>query len=1088
MKGRKRRMLRNLFRVTVALMLVAVLLAWFQRERIADDFIADAFREQGVEARYRIESIAPGRQILSDIVIGDPENPDLTIERLEVLVTPRFGLPDITELRVIRPRLFGSMRGGQLSFGALDPLIFTGEEGPFEFPSVRLMVEDGRGLLETDYGPVGLKLAGSGHLRGGFSGELAAVAPRLEAGGCIGENVTLYGEVGIDAERPEFRGPLRFAALECEGSGLAIRDAGVALDLQADRNLADFEGAFDFASSSIAFADARAALGGEGRFTWRGDDLNVRYDLAASDADTPYASIGGVGLEGRLRALGNFEQLEVEGELVGKDLRLGPETRRVLARAQAAGEGTLLQPLLFRFNRGLSRHLPGSDLQAEFTARQLDGRSSLVIPQATLRGGEGESLLAVSRARFEPSGEGIPLFSGNFQTGGTGLPRITGRMEQAVGGALELRMAMREYAAGNASLALPKMRLVQGRGGRIAIDGRALVSGEVPGGFVSGLDLPLDATLAPGGSIALWQGCREVRFEELTLANLSLDRDSITICPRRGQPILRSGPGGLQFAGGVDSLDLSGALAETPVRLRSGPLGVAYPGTLAARDLDIELGPEGSAQRFTITDLRADLSADRLGGDFSGADVFLASVPLDIIGASGDWSYAEDRLTLSNGALRIEDREARDRFEPLVARDATLTLFDNLIEANAVLREPVTGRAITRTRIVHDLGTGAGHADLIVDNLTFDEGLQPAPSATQCLDAPGAAAVRPRGLSCLVLGVVSEVRGSVKGTGRIDWNEIEVTSSGEFSADSLDLAAAFGPVQGASGTVVFTDLLGLTTAPNQRLSIAAVNPGIEVFDGEIGFQLIDGEVLAVQGGTWPFMGGTLRLRPLDIRIGTEEVRAYVMEIEGLEASRFVEQMELGNLAASGVFDGVVPIVFDAQGNGSLEGGLLTSRPPGGNVAYIGDLTYEDLGFFANYAFSALRDLSYEQMAIGMDGPLTGELVTQVRFEGIGQGELAESNIVTRAIDDLPIELRINIRAPFYKLITSLRSMYDPAAVRDPRDLGLLGVEGERLRETIDQQTVDEREAEEAAEEARRLEQALDTEQPPIQPQESEPVP
>ena len=189
-----------------------------------------------------------------------------------------------------------------------------------------------------------------------------------------------------------------------------------------------------------------------------------------------------------------------------------------------------------------------------------------------------------------------------------------------------------------------------------------------------------------------------------------------------------------------------------------------------------------------------------------------------------------------------------------------------------------------------------------------------------------------------------------------------------------------------------------------------------------------------------------------------------------------------------MFDGVVPIIFDENGNGKLENGVLTSRPPGGNVAYIGELTYEDMGFFANYAFSALRDLKYDRMEIFMDGPLTGELVTRVRFDGIGQGETAESNFVTRAVADLPIELRINIRAPFYQLITSLRSLYDPSAVRDPRSIGLVTEDGVRLQESVNQQTVDERDAAAEAQEERLLREALEQNDPDIQPQESEPVP
>ena len=256
-------------------------------------------------------------------------------------------------------------------------------------------------------------------------------------------------------------------------------------------------------------------------------------------------------------------------------------------------------------------------------------------------------------------------------------------------------------------------------------------------------------------------------------------------------------------------------------------------------------------------------------------------------------------------------------------------------------------------------------------------------------------------------------------------------------------------MRGASGTVVFSDLLGLTTAPDQRLRVASINPGIEVIDGEVVFELRGGETLALEGARWPFMGGTLTMRPVDIHIGTSEMRRYTLEVEGLDAARFVEHMELNNIAATGVFDGTVPLVFDADGNGRVEGGLLISRPPGGNVSYIGELTYEDLGAMANMAFDALRSLNFTQMSVEMNGDLTGEIVTRIGIDGVSQGEGAEQNIATRALAGLPIRFVVNVRAPFYQLIGSIRAMYDPSAIRDPRDLGLLDAQGNVIRRETD---------------------------------------
>ncbi|MCB2066862.1 MAG: YdbH domain-containing protein, partial [Erythrobacter sp.] len=1040
--GRKRRILRNALRLALALLVLALGYAWFDREQIADSFLSDYLAEQGVQASYQIDRIGTGQQVISNLVIGDPARPDLTVERVEVSIAPRWGIPAVTSVRLVNPRLYGSYRDGQLSFGALDPLVFTGSEEPFEFPDMTLAIEDGRALIETDYGRVGARLAGSGHLRGGFSGELAAVMPELALAGCQGQEATLYGTVSIDAERPRFQGPLRLADLACD-NGLAVQQAGVALDLRIERSFEEFDGTANLSLASLAMADAQAAVHGTSRFSWDKGDLTAEYDLAADHVASAQAQLGELALEGRLRALDSFARVEMDGDLTGEDLRLGPELDQALAAAAESGEGTLAQPLLARLRGGLARELPGSRLAAGYTLRHEDGRTSLVVPDAFLRGRSGASLLALSRAQFA-MGDGLPRFSGNFATGGTDLPQVSGRVERLGNGGLQMQLAMREYAAGTARLALPRLTVRQASDGALALDGNATASGPLPGGMVSNLQLPIDAQVASNGDLALWQGCRQLRFDRLAMASLTLGRQSLTLCPQRGQPILRYGAGGLRLAVGANALQLAGELADTPIRIASGPIGVAYPGVMAARDLAITLGPADSAQRFTVTDLRADLSADSIGGEFTGADVFLASVPLDVLDASGRWAYADSRFTVTDASLRLEDREATDRFQPVGAHEASLSLADNLITADAVLRHPSSDTPLSRVHIVHNLSSSTGHADLIVDGVTFGPHLQIAPPAADCLPGGGSARVEHNGLTCLALGVVSDVSGTVTGTGRIDWNAEAVTSSGSFTSQGLDLAAAFGPVHGAAGTIEFTDLLGMTTAPSQRITVEAINPGIEVYDGEMFFQLEGGELLRFQGAHWPFMGGTLTMLPVDLRFGAPEVRRYVMVIDGLEANQFVERMEMSNLAANGTFDGIIPIVFDEDGNGQLEGGALTSRPPGGNVAYVGELSYEDMGFFANYAFRTLRDLQFNRMEIQLNGPLTGELVTQVRFEGIRQGASAERNLISRAIGSIPIELRVNIRAPFYKLMTSIRALYDPASIRDPRDLGLLRDDGVRL--------------------------------------------
>ncbi|MGN3973947.1 intermembrane phospholipid transport protein YdbH family protein [Tsuneonella sp. SYSU-LHT278] len=1022
--GRRRRWPRVL---AIAAILVLVVLAslWFSRERIAGNFIAGQLRQYDIPATYEIERVGPDRQVLTNVVVGDPQAPDLTIERAEVAISYRFGTPTIGRITLVRPRLYGTLRGSTLSFGTLDKVLFRETDEPPGLPQLDLRLVDGRALLETDFGPVGIKADGSGRLDDGFAGIVAAAAPALDGAGCSARRMTLYGKVTTAAGRPAFAGPLRFASLDC-GDDARVTDAAISLDVNADKDLAGIEGEGRLATGALALAGTRSnGLNGTVRATWRNDAFVARYSLAARGLDHPQARAALLTAKGSLRARSGLSTFEVQGDVEGNGVRVGSGLDRLLAQAVRSTDGTLLAPVLAKVRTGLAREGRASSLQAAFSVRRSREGYSVQVPRASLRGGSGATLLALSRVQVTGGGHGLPRISGNLATGGAGMPRIAGRMERAPGGNAVLRLRMAEYRAGGSSLAVPELVLAQSSSGALGFSGRAVASGPLPGGNAQGLALPVSGSWTRTG-FTLWNRCVDIRFDRLAVASLTLERRGLTLCPSRGQPIVRQSAEGLRIAAGAPSLDLSGRLADTPIRLRSGPVGLAYPGALSARAVDVALGPPATASTFRISNLTATFGRE-IAGRFDDADVRLFAVPLNLENTSGAWRYAGGALRIDDGGFRLVDRQAPARFNPLVAEDGTLTLRDSVIRAGATLREPTSRRAVTDVTVVHDLSTGTGHADLAVNDLLFDRQLQP--------DT----------LSRLALGVVANMRGTVNGRGRIDWNARGVTSTGRFSSDSLDFAAAFGPVRGASGTVEFTDLLNLTTAPNQRLRIASVNPGIVVEGGELVFSMRDGEFLAVEGATWPFMGGTLTLRSTNLRFGASEERRYVFEIVGLEAAQFVERMELSNISATGTFDGTVPIVFDSEGNGRIEGGLLVARSPGGNISYVGALSRENLGTMANFAFDALKSLDYRQMSIAMDGRLTGEIVTRVRFDGVKQGAGAKRNFITRRLANLPIRFNVNITAPFYQLITSIKSMYDPASVRDPRELGLLSVDGRVLR-------------------------------------------
>ncbi len=1019
--SRRRRILAGLGIVLLAILLYG----WFDRERIADDLISDQLEKSGVTARYEIEQIGPRRQVLRNLSFGDPDRPDLTIEELVVETGTRWGIPRIGRVRVVKPRLHGTYRDGKLSFGSLDPLIFAESEEPFRLPDFGLTLVDGRGLLESDFGPVGLKAEGDGALRDGFNGVIAVAAPSLDFTVCKAEGATFFGKISVEGEKPRISGPARVANLVCPGQALALRKTAINLDAVLDQPLDGGEIKAALSAGPARMGESRSSgASGELKLTYRKDAVTARYDIALRGIVTPQLNMQSIRSSGHVRGQGDLSRIDVEGSLDGAALAPGKELKAALAGLAEAGNGTFLEPVARQVSGALMRESRGSKLSGDFIVRRSDDGISVVVPRIMVRGGSEAPLLTVSRLQFGANGDQISKLSGNFATSGKGLPEISARMERPAGGRLEVRFKMPAYNAGESRLSVPDLAIAEQGGGEFRLIGNLSLSGDLPGGRIENLQVPMEGGWSQRDGLSLWRHCMRLRFDRVEMAEASLDRGQIELCPQRGSAIVRNDGRGVRLAANGAPLELHGKMGESPLRIATGPVTVAWPGQLSARQVDVSFGPDESESIFRFGAIYADLNVGVLGS-FEDGEVLLGAVPLDVVQASGNWSFADATLAIEDGAFRLEDRENVDRFEPLTARDARLTLSGNVIDGEAILREPASGRAVMRTVLRHDLGSGIGNADLFVDGIDFNEKVQP--------DT----------LSHLALGVIANARGSVRGKGRIDWNPEDLTSTGAFTTDKFDFAAAFGPVEGVSGTVTFTDLLGIVTAPDQKLKIASINPGIEVTDGVLTFEMNPGYEVEIAGATWPFLDGTLRLLPVHMLIGSDDPLRYTLEVEGLNAARFIEQMELGNLAATGSFDGALPLVFDKDG-GHIEGGILRSRAPGGNVSYVGELTYKDLSTLANFAFDSLKSLDYGEMAILLDGDLEGELVTQVKFRSIRQGEKASRNFVTKQIARLPIQFNVNLRAPFYQLITSYRSFYETEYVRDPRTLGLMDASGKAV--------------------------------------------
>ncbi len=1013
------------------LLVIALAVIWWQRVPIATSIVDQELKKLGLPARYEIQKIGPQTQIVRNISVGPAVRPDLTVK--SAIVEMRWGWdgPYPVRLVVSGVHLRGAIRNGQISLGSLDKLRDPDSKEPLRLPDIDTNLRDARISLQTDYGLIGVGINGTGNLRDRFAGQAAVLAPGFAVAGCNASAVRLSGYYAVAQQAPEFRGPISIGALNCAkiGAKSGIARGNVSATLAS--NFADWTLQSDLSAADVAYASNKAAII-IANITGNGDlsRADVEYDLRSSKVRAPQISAGQVLAKGSAALDWSGPQFTWSGDadVTAKRAQLDDSLLRPI-RAQKNRNGSLpLDPVIAKAAGALAQAGVAFDaaFPVDFSGQGSKGR--ILVSEANIKSASGASF-SISGGRgidyALPSGQ--IAFSGSITAKGGDLPSMQANVQRNPRtGDYSGRAVFAPYAAGGASVAFDPLSF-ELRGSDIRFATALGFSGPLPGGRIDRAYIPLSGTYGKRSGLVLAGGCTTIRFDSLVLGGVRAGQSTLPLCATAGRPLLQFGANGLAGQANIPNLRWQGKVGTTPLRLTAKSANLDF-ATLAfsGNGVAVELGDTTSPIAFDIARITG-TSAGKgaFSGRIEGAAGKIGAVPLLLSDIGADWSYANGQFG-ALGALQFEDAEQVDRFKPMISKDFVVNYAGDMITASGGVYEPKSGRSISGMRISHSLSGNSGTADLNVIDLKFDDTLQP------------------EMLSPITLGVIANVRGTINGAGQIRWNNGTVTSDGTFRSDALDLAAAFGPVSGLSGEIVFNDLLGFETAPGQIAKIASINPGQEVVNGLVRYQLLPEQQVAVEGGTWEFAGGQLLLMPTVLDFSAEKPRRFLFAVRGVDAELFLYRFGYENLSATGVFDGDLPMVFD-QAGGRIENGMLKVRPGGGTISYIGELSNRDLGFMANFAFEALKSLKFDNLSIVMNGDLGGELVTDVKFTGIGQGQGARRNLITRQIAKLPFEFNISIKAPCRQLLESVRRLSD-ANVAVEQQIDALIKEEERLKE------------------------------------------
>lgn len=1015
-------------RIAVAAVLIvligAFVIVWSIRVRLATDYIDRELARRGVQASYEVKRIGFGTQVLENLVIGDPARPDATVRELRLRI--RLGLtgPSVGLITARGVRMRGRIVDGRLTLGQIDRLLPPPSGLPFRLPDQRVDVRDAAILLDTPAGRLALGLEGRGNLADGFRGRLALASRGLRLGECAVREPSGDVAVAVADLRPHFEGPVAMAAVRC-GDDLAVDRPQFALDATLDP-------AFDAWRGDAAVRAARFAAGPQylerlqGRLTYHGnaEETRGRIDLASAGAAVDAFRARRARFAGLYSVSPRRGDLALVGDVGIEGLALSTAGLAGLAGPLRSFGGTPLDPIgevlavaLERASRG------GGDAAAAVRLVNRSGAGAIRFEQLRLATRSGAELAGDSLTYRWPDGQ--MQLEGRFALSGGGFPDARFSLSQPrPGGAVEGVGRIAPMAAGGARLAFQEIRFAARPDGRTRFATAVRIDGPLSGGRIAGLVLPVSGRFGPDG-LAIGEGCVAGAFQSLQIEGLRIGPSRLPLCPV-GRAMVWQRPGGSVRVGAeLRGARFAGRLGQSPIVLAADRVRVDSDGFTAAA-LAARLGPASSVTRVDVASLSGRFVARGVQGRYAGLEGKIANVPLLLSEGEGAWQVARGDV-LIEGPLLVSDEMEPARFFPLRSEDFRLTLIDNRIHATGWLHHRPTGTRIARATVDHNLRSGAGEAVLDVPGIVFAEG-----------------GLQPEQITRLTTGVVALVDGTLSGQGRIAWDAEGTRSTGTFSTEGMNLAAPFGPVENLTTTIEFTDLLGLASAPRQTARVGLIRAGIDVYDGIVAYQLLPGYRVQVESGHWPFAGGELSLEPTLLDFSRPTTKYLTFRVVGMDAARFIQQMEFSNISATGTFDGVVPMRFgraDETGRilgGEIVDGRLVARPPGGTLSYVGELTDRDLGPYGILAFNALKSLRYDRFEITLNGALDGEFITVIDLDGIardptlttlpsggGIGQIVAGRVL-RQVARLPFEFNIRIEGRFRALIATARSFSDPS--------------------------------------------------------------
>lgn len=1035
---------------TVSLSMLALiaagLLVYGGRREISRELAEAWLQQRGIDASIRVDDLdASG--FTGSIRLGSRSDPDFAADRIEVAYDLRApwsggGFALQTEaIRLVRPRLKARLTPSGLSFGRLQPLIDEALKSPTTSrargPSV--LIENARLDLATPGGRA--RLTGDASLD---DGKLLRLDGRLA--------------------------PLRYdtpdLVAEVQGALVSARKRGdrlsvlVRFDLadlvRQDLELEDTQGQID---ADLAYPDlARLSADGpaELQLAFRAGDLRLGETHATRSAGalTLTGQMTGVltslQFEGRAQGRATGESLETPA-LQGRGLHLDLDLSRLAVGRTANLSGQVAGSAALAFDEALAGgaalravsgqiRTPGLMLSTEGDSRIAGPFAIQLGAGRVARGALALTSLAVDgqgRVDGSPLRPRLDLQASVVADSGisepdarrlaTSLPNPDYvRAATAALQTFELRApALKlQVSDGRSLLTLPTpLSLTAANGARAQLTAPGGPLLEASGGSMRGA---LSVQLSGGGLPDLqlqapaWAMDGSTLTSRLVISGKGVDLPPLEDLEGRIQGVATATAGTVRFIlDGCTPLTARRMLVgETPLSGQSLSLCPAASPLFAS-----------TATGWTASAGFRDLSS---GLDEAQAKISGVSGRLSAAGTSG---LDQAQVTIEQGSL-VDAAETR-RFNPV--RTVGRLELSGGIWTGAIEATTPNDQSLGRITLRHDVARARGRAELDASRLVFakDGGLQPAdlsPMAAFARNASGPAAF----------------------TGTFVWDADGMTSRGRLVGDGIDFTSPIGFVASLNGTIDFTSLAPLASAPDQSLKITRVD-AIVPLQAFSALFAVGAEALHVSSAAFEAAKGRVSIEPVDVAFDPDKPIRGVIVIEHLDlgeliaASSLVEKVQL-----DAVVDGRLPFELSARGFRLLKGQVRAIRP--GHLAISrAALTGVEAGVqdqgrdspgappaapapvnaIQDFAYQAMENLAFDTLEASVNSTDDGRLAILFHIKGEHDPKVAEKARV--GLLDLirgkafnkrialpartPVDLTLDTSLNFDELLAAWRNAY-----------------------------------------------------------------